>query len=210
MKKSIIAAGAASVALAAMPIVGAFATNGSVGNNGDLVDTLVLSIEDNCTFSRKHTTSGNPSVDDNGHPAGAGAPTGASWTTAGADTDTFEATVLNGQTYNDIAKSAFNVVCNNVKGYQVTVAATGFTTTDISGAESWAYNGGSYAASGSSWYITSSHAGASLSGTNNIAAELQSATNSDDFTITYNVKVSNTQQAADYTATATYTFAELT
>ena len=195
MKKSLIAgAGVVALAMAAMPFAGVFAEGGSVGNNGSLKDTLDLTIEDNCVFSRQSTPH-----------------TGSSWTTSGQDDDVFESDVLNGQTYDAIATSNFNVVCNNVKGYQVTVATTGFTAQTITGADAWNYNAGGYADGGSSWYLDSNHAGKSLTGANNIVAKTQSATSTtgEDFTITYNAKVSTSQQADTYEATATYTFAEL-
>ena len=46
MKKSLIAAGAASVALAAMPIVGAFAAS-----NADVTDTINLTVGSGCTIT---------------------------------------------------------------------------------------------------------------------------------------------------------------
>ena len=48
MKKSIIAAGAASVALAAMPIVGAFAT---VSSYGQITDKIQTTVGESCTMS---------------------------------------------------------------------------------------------------------------------------------------------------------------
>jgi len=44
MKKSIIAAGAASIALAAMPVLGVFATP-------DVTDTIEVTIQESCTFT---------------------------------------------------------------------------------------------------------------------------------------------------------------
>lgn len=53
MKKSIIAAGAASVALAAMPIVGVFADS-----TGYVVDNITATITDGCTISRASVPTG--------------------------------------------------------------------------------------------------------------------------------------------------------
>lgn len=53
MKKSIIAAGAASVALAAMPIVGVFADS-----TGYVVDNITATITDGCTITRADVPSG--------------------------------------------------------------------------------------------------------------------------------------------------------
>ena len=206
MKKKMIAAGAASLALAAMPVVGVFALDGSVGNSGVLTDKLVLTIQDNCAFSR-----GTVTADDDPDVKHTSGISGGSWATdsENTDLDVFTADVQNGRVYDGIATSNFKVVCNNLQGYQVTVNPSGFTTTQISGAESWNYNGGAYAGTGSSWYITSSHAGASLTGDNRVVATEASSTQGSDITVTYNVKVSPTQQAATYNATAAYTFAKL-
>lgn len=46
MKKSLIATGAASLAIAAMPVVGVFAADGPV----QLVDTVRVTIDESCTF----------------------------------------------------------------------------------------------------------------------------------------------------------------
>ena len=168
----------AAAALAALPAVSALATT-----SASLTDTLALTIEDNCAFTRAQT----------------GAHTGSTW-----DSDAFAAKVTNGSTNDEIAKSKFTVVCNNVGGYQVTVAPTGFTTTDISGAESFGYNAGSYAASGSSWYI-----GGLQTASDNLVKKETAATAGTTFEVTYNAKVSTTQQAATYNASAVYTFATL-
>lgn len=214
MKKKMIAAGAASLALAAMPVVGVFATNGSVNNNGVLTDKLVLTIADNCTFSRGTVASASNkhTVNSETAPIPDTSVTSGGWTTDGTNTDmdVFTAAVLNGQSYTGMATSNFNVICNNVNGYQVTVNPSAFTNTSSITADAWDYNAGDYADGDvSSWYITSNGEGQSMTGTNRIVAKKTSATNGSDITVTYNVKVSTTQQAATYNATAAYTFAEL-
>ncbi len=200
MKKSIIAAGASAV-LAAMPIVGVFATDHI--NGSPIVDTLTMNLQEVCTLSRKVTS------DDNGHPAGASAPTGAAWTESTASSgnfDTFTASIVAGNTYNDIAESAFNVTCNDVHGgYKVTVAATNFDNTN------WQYNAGGYGTAASAWYLDSSNANKNLASgiVWQKAADNTTAFTTDDFTITYNVKVGVAQAAKSYTATATYTLADI-
>ena len=214
MKKTLITAGAASLALAAMPVMGVFATNGSVDNNGTLTDTLVLTIGDNCKFSRgtvadassKHTVKST-------EPAPDTTITNGGWTTDGTNTDkdVFTAAVMNGESYTGIATSNFKVVCNNLNGYQVTVAPTDFSTSNISGAATWSYSTtGTYAAGDvSSWYITSDGEGQAMTGNSPKVATKSTATAGSDITVTYNVKVSSTQQAATYSADAVYTFAKL-
>lgn len=176
MKKTLGVVAAAT--LAAMPMLGAIAAD-----NIKLTDELALTIQDNCAFTR----------------AQEGAHTGSTWTG-----DAFAAVVTNGSTNDNIANSKFTVVCNNVGGYEVTVAASGFTTDDISGAESFAYNAGGYAASGSSWYI-----GGLQTASSNLVKKETAATAGTTFEVSYNAKVSTTQQAATYDATAEYTFAQL-
>lgn len=214
MKKKMIAAGAASLALAAMPVVGVFAANGSVNNNGVLTDKLVLTIADNCAFSRGTVASASNkhTVNTETDPIPDVSVTGGGWSTDGSNTDMdiFTAAVLNGQSYTAMATSNFKVVCNNINGYQVTVNPSAFTTSDISNAATWNYNAGGYATGDvSSWYITSNGEGQDMTGDNRTVATKSSATNGSDITVTYNVKVSTTQQAATYNATAAYTFAEL-
>lgn len=168
----------AAAALSALPMASALAVT-----SAELTDTLAITIEDNCAFTR----------------ATEGAHTGSTWTA-----DAFAATVTNGATKDNIAKSKFTVVCNNVGGYEVTVEASGFTTDDISGAESFAYNAGGYAATGSSWYI-----GGLQTASSNLVKKETAATAGTSFEVSYNVKTSDTQQAATYDATAKYTFATL-
>ena len=178
MKKSILAVvGLAAVAGVVAPMGAALAVDIS------LTDTLALTIDNNCAFTR----------------ATEGAHTGSTWTE-----DAFAAVVTNGSTNDNIAKSKFTVVCNNVKGYQVTVAPTGFTAANISGAASFAYNAGGYAAEGSSWYI-----GGLQTANDNLVKKETAATAGTTFEVTYNAKVSSTQQADTYNASAVYTFAQL-
>ncbi len=209
MKKAIIA-GAASAVLATMPVAASFA----VGNGGNLVDTLKLNITETCTFTRDTTTPHGVGTD------GAAAVAG-SWGTE-ANADTFTKTVTHGS-YADLANSSFNISCNDPDGYQVTVGTTGFTATTVTDSEHvWNYsNGGAIDTTGQSmWFLSvtgtdtddSSTIGTNLS-SNIITKRLASATpkdNNDSFKITYGAFVDSKQPAGNYTATATYTFAQLT
>lgn len=232
MKKALIA-GAASAVLAAMPVIGVFATGPIEGS--PIVDEFAITVSDACTFSRKATETLGES--DEGHPAatttgmtasgnGWADASVASETTingvpvaAGSDKDTFTATVVAGNTYNSFAKSAFNVTCNNaVGGYKVTAYAG-----NLAGASTnIAYNAGEYAASGSSYYFTSEISGTATAGstvgtlpivwqheaydsTDSDPAKLAS----DDFVVTYNLKVALDQAVDTYTGSVVYVLANL-
>ena len=233
MKKAIIAAGASAV-LAAMPVVGVFATEPI--NGSPILDEFSITVADACTFSRKETTTNE--VNDLGHPAGdttGMTVSGTGWTegtvagtstingaavTAGSDKDTFAATVVAGNTYSGFAKSAFNVTCNNaIGGYKVTSYAG-----NLAGASSnIAYNSGAYADSGSSWYFTSAVTTATPSAgttagtlpivwqhsaydlTDSDPAKLAS----EDFEVTYNLKVALNQANDTYTGSVVYVLANL-
>ncbi|MBR0424433.1 hypothetical protein IJI79_02975 [Candidatus Saccharibacteria bacterium] len=200
MKKSIIAAGAASVTLAAMPVLGAFATGTIYGS--PIKDTLTITSSEVCTMSRNATA----------HPVGATAPTGAAWTAdtaqgAGANDQVFTATIVAGQSYADIAESTFDITCNSAdEGYKVTVAVTDFDSTNFKYG-----NSGDAGLSSSYWNLTSS-AKSGTAITNNAqvwSAAAETAVTSDSFTITYNVYTDISLAATDYTATATYTLANI-
>lgn len=208
MKKTLIA-GAASVALAAMPVVGVFATNQI--NGSPITDTFTINVTDACTFARKVVSS------DNGHAAGAiGNMTNAGWTTAGTSADVFAADVVAGNTYDGFAKSAFQITCNNaVGGYKVTAATNSLGT----GEGAIEYSGfNNYKANGSSWYLTSTGAGAAVSTssespvTNPVVwkydgyngTTITDKLSSDDFEITYNLKVDGAQPVGTYTGTVSY------
>ncbi|MBR2795885.1 hypothetical protein IKE13_02455 [Candidatus Saccharibacteria bacterium] len=184
MKKALIA-GAASVALAAMPVVGVFAT--------DWTDQFTLSINDSCTIIRKT---------DEAHG------TGETWTTDSQDTtkDTFAiGQVYNGETKNNFASSNFTASCNKDNGYSLTVATQGFTrNTSPSGVDTWAYNAGGLASTGSSWTLAATGDVVSQDLTNNIITSTSRST-VDDINITYSLKVGDTQQPGTYNASAAYT-----
>lgn len=166
MKKSMIAAGAASVALAAMPIVGVFATDHI--NGSPIVDTLQVNLSEVCTLSRgtvADATAAHPTgttatwatgavaatdgeaVMDNTDPsnpvevAGVRAINGVE-VPVGASRDTASATVFAGNFFNNFAQSSFKITCNNAaQGYKVTVTPSAFAP--ASGTTSaWAYETG--------------------------------------------------------------------
>ena len=199
MKKSILAvAGVAAFAGIAMPVAGAFALD---HNNIERSDMIQLTIEDNCAFIHKA----------NGQTAATTVISDGAW-----KNDVFSGTVANGQTYSSFATSTYNVVCNNQDGYQVTAAAEALTDDDNTDAEGWAYNKSGLTLNAndkdedaSVWTFTTDGVGADQEGDNNIVLKEEGATASTDVVITYSAKVSSTQEAGQYKATATYTFAQL-
>ena len=237
MKKTLIA-GAASVALAAMPVVGVFAT--APINGSPIVDTLNITVSDACSFSRKVSAvpDTTPVEYDAGHPAGdVNGMTSAAWAegtvaagdltggkinnttvAVGSDKDTFSASVVAGNDYDEFAKSAFNVTCNNATGgYKVTADAGNL----VGAGSNIAYNAGEYASSGSSYFFTSEitdetpTAGSTIGtlpivwrhetfGTDS-AAKLAS----DNFEITYSLRVDASQAVGTYTGSVVYVLTNL-
>ena len=204
MKKSMIAAGAASLALAAMPVLGAFAI--------DQTDTLIVRITDSCALTRVNGAGAHT----NGTGANAGA-WGTSGTASAGDeghADTLTGVVANGGTANDFGKSHFHVVCNNLSGWRVTAEATALTAgTPANGSIGLGTTGGA----SSAWSYTSDKGEdtdntftASTTGTttaSTVVASKTSATDTagKDFNITYKVTVSSTQPADDYKGNIGYT-----
>ena len=205
MKKSIIAAGAASVALAAMPIVSTFAAGTIYGS--PIKDTLTATVSEVCTLSRNAAA----------HPAGATAPQGAAWNNTvagagvGASDQTFTAVVVAGTAYADIAESTFDVTCNHASGgYEVTVGVTNFNDT------TWLYDSSATGVGdASTWNLTSSAketSGSAIAIDNNDAVwtgAQGSPVDTQSFTITYNLFPAISQATGSYSAVATYTLADL-
>lgn len=125
MKKSIIAAGAASVALAAMPIVGAFADPTPSATVTSQTDTLIVNIGSACSIGyNSDTSSATPVIDVEGvdHADGTGAWGTDSSATAGTAThpDTLSATMLNESASNNVGSTTLGIYCNNEAGYTIT------------------------------------------------------------------------------------------
>lgn len=218
MKKSLIVASAASLALAAMPVVATFAIANPDGT--PKTDTLNLTVGDLCTLYRGTTHASDVS---DFH----GATAGGTWSQSSASsaTDTFSMDVVPGNEYDAIATSSFNVTCNDTSGYHVSVDTGSFTSNDAQdGYDAWDYSGtGAYStatntagAVKSSWYLTSSAMTSSGNPTAiidggdvwTLAKDNNSgATNigTAPFTITYNVKVGTDQAKGTYSASAIYT-----
>lgn len=112
MKKTIVA-GAAGIALAVMPAVGAFATTQTV----PITDTLSATITSACTFVRygEAGAAGQTGVETS--PAWSGATSGA----ADMATGTYSATFKPGSDV-ELGTSHFTGYCNDEHGFTVTVA----------------------------------------------------------------------------------------
>lgn len=199
MKKKLIA-GAASVALAAMPVMGVFAAAGDVTSS---TDTLEIKVDPTCSF-----TTGNQGE-----------------TTA---SQTFTDTVLNGKKaafkVSGNAKSThkFNVVCNDNDGWKVTAAGQ-----DLSGTGTNAHKITMVAAavpaadSGTTegqWSGALSGTGVISGGyiplpTEQVAAPViateSASTDSSAFTVTYDAYVGTETAADTYTGQVSYSLSAL-
>lgn len=216
MKKSIIATGAASLALAAMPIAGVFA---AATPAGDITDTLNVNIPAGCTIVNNNSTTGGDGS--NPHLA-----------------NSYTVEMQNGELRTGIGGSAgdatgsttpdnsIDVSCNTgagagaEAGWKLTAVGAGtaghttelynenatdqiVTGTAVSGATSnWAFkvataSGASYATGYSNAYAAVPSAEADIvTGSGSLA---------DAFTITYQVYVDQTQDTGTYTGAVKYT-----
>lgn len=230
MKK--IAIAGASVALAAMPVVGVFADSTNVGSH---VDTLSLNITSVCTLGTLAANGdANQSTDSTTH----GDNTTGSWTTTTAAsgatgaTDTMSATVVNGQAYAGIGTTTFTVKCNNGTGYQLKAVASSHDSGDNpaatlvnnsyaiksqTGISDLSTKGNSY------WNFALSDAtGMTIESGYNTAHVIppSSATtiakkttagdtkDGESVTVTYNVGIDDFQEAGTYTGSVNYTLVQ--
>ena len=220
MKKSIIATGAASLALAAMPVVGVFATPVATGT---VTDTLNVNIPPSCTITNDVNPQG---------PADGSAP---------ALTNSYTVEMKNGQVRSDIGGSAdattgatvdnsIDVSCNtpsgdesDVSGWKLTAIgagaqgyedklhgtagdiATGLGTTGA--ASQWAFK--VTKGSGTNYDYMTGYTGEfaevpdSSDGEMNLVSGHGNATGA--FTMTYQVYISKTQATGTYTGAVKYT-----
>ena len=206
MKKSIIAAGAASLALAAMPIVGVFAGTSSV------TDEIEVTIPDACTLLSETTeTESGATVTSNKYTATmANGEVKSDIGGKDANTDTEDANVL-------------SVSCNTSdstkNSWKLTVVGGNGTTADTTMKPSVSTNsaiatGTATSGANSQWAMKITGNGVTLK--NNFgswheipgtATEIASGSGSvtDAFTMTYQVYISPTQASDTYTGKVTYT-----
>ncbi len=121
MKKSIIAAGAASAVLAAMPVLGVFADGETTKNS--VTDVLSVKLNDSCSLSATAGTNGVVT------PATANTISALQNYTATYYGTTADA-LSNGQ-YKDYTATAIKVICNNQNGWMVN--AVGASDTNVTG-----------------------------------------------------------------------------
>lgn len=194
MKKSIIATGAAAVALAAMPVFGAFA---------DVTDTVTLTIKGACSV---------------GGASGSGSTVGKTITESNAVNEHLYQYAANGT-----AGGTLKVSCNNANGWQVkaqgssagtpvtSMAASGSGTPIVTGTEtSGATSNWAFMVAGSSPVaVVSDYASyAAVPATATKVASGTGAISEGTIYTGYQVWVSATQQADTYTGRVTYTVAE--
>ena len=224
MKKSIIATGAASLALAAMPVVGVFAEGPVL--SGTVTDTLNVNIKPACTITNDINPQG---------PADGSAP---------ALTNSYTVTMKNGQVRSDIGGAAdvtegtsqdnsIDVSCNTpsgsteaTAGWKLTAVGAGAaghvnelsgesgaiaTGVETTGADSkWAFrvaktdavSGVNYA-TGYDGSFAAVPAGTTQDPEKDLVTGSGNATSA--FTMTYQVYISKTQAAGTYTGAVKYT-----
>jgi hypothetical protein len=121
MKKKLIAAGAASLAVAAMPVVGVFAAAGT--NPSVHTDLLNITIDNVCSFG--YTSGSAINVTGVAHtPTTEGVWTSSADPETGVKTDTLRVTMVNGTANGNIGTTTLGIYCNNHAGYKVTSAFT--------------------------------------------------------------------------------------
>ena len=187
MKKALVA-GAASLALAAVPVVGVFAAT-------TLTDTISVTVSDNCALSYGSTA----------HTNGDG-----TWNTS---THTLSATRTNGTVTYNLGKTTMKAVCNNSLGYKVAVKTLNNLT---SGSNSIpAYAGTAYTASVSGWSPIQAPSSGTPTGTSTKykqgdTVKTESAvTAGTEFSVYYGVGISSTQAAGTYSGTVVYELTKL-
>ena len=189
MKKALIA-GAASLAVAAMPVVGVMAAGTTQ------TDVITVSLNQSCEFSAATHADGSSSI--------------GTWSG-----DTLSGTLTNGSTTDDYGSTTMTVVCNNQDGWQVTVAAAPLA--GESSEQSISPNA-SYSATqtGYAWVVSQTPDNgltipSGKQATNGQVAQLESTTDAagKSFTVTYGVGISGTQAADTYTGNVVYTLATL-
>jgi len=185
MKKALVA-GAASLALAAVPVVGVFAAT-------TLTDTISVTVSDNCALSYGSTA----------HTAGDG-----TWSS-----NTLSATRTNGTVTYNLGKTTMKAVCNNSLGYKVAVKTLNNLT---SGSNSIpAYAGTAYTASVSGWSPIQAPSSGTPTGTSTKykqgdTVKTESAvTAGTEFSVYYGVGISSTQAAGTYSGTVVYELTKL-
>lgn len=177
MKKSFIA-GAASLALAAMPVVGAFATDITT-----MTDTLSVTVSKSCNWDNSASTQ---TKSQNAF-------------TAGLITYTTVTHVVTCNTYNGYKVTGTFTAFTNGSSSSITIPYS--TTVATSGSDTWS---ATTQATVNGTQATAKQPASGTSG-NVMANSGPTPSAGDSFTAIYKVGVTATKQAGTYTATATYT-----
>ena len=204
MKKS-LAIGAASVALAAMPIVGVFATE----QEQTITDTLRATVSTACMFTRWGEAGAANQVDTTTGdvaPAWSGAASGAADTVTGI----YSATFKPGMDV-ELGTSHFSGYCNDANGFTITVATPDLATSTGAGAKTIPFAGTTPdSTNGEGWTLTKSGSGGLVTATGATfidgSAGPSDASDPLTETATYTVYTKSTTKSGTYTADVVYTF----
>ena len=198
MKKSLIV-GSASLALAAMPVVGVFAT----AQTETITDTLEVKVQTACEFVRYGVKGATEQT---------GVAVDPSWDgedTAPGDqvTGKYSVTIIPGADP-ELGTSHFTAFCNATNGYTVTVATPALVSTSSS-SDTIPFSGTTVdATSGQGWTLTKNGT-TQITATGATFMSNGSATyesSPDEATATYKVYTNSTVKAGVYTGDVVYTF----
>ena len=186
MKKSMIAAGAASLVFAAMPILGVLA------DTTEVTDKLTLTVTPSCTY-------------DSITPAAAGTATGNSYSAS----TTANALVSFTAAGSPATPTSLTVKCNDPDGYSITPTFTGLDLDGTAGAQSLAYASTSAAGSQTWTAYYSKNSGAATAFTASGTAVLADPNPSvnDTWAFSYKAGTGVNQAAGTYTGQAVYNLA---
>ena len=201
MKKT-LTIGAASVALAAMPIVGVFAGQ----QTSTITDTLSATITTACTFLRYGAAGAAGQTDVTAGPTWDGTTTSAA---SDAATHTYSAT-LKPTADVELGTSYFTGYCNAADGFNVTVVTPDLSTGGTA-PKTIAFSGTApNATSGQGWTLAK-HDGTLFTNTGTDTVFMSASTSTDASTpinesATYKVYTNSTTESGTYTGNVVYTF----
>lgn len=182
MKKSLIAAGAASAVLAAMPVLGVFAAPVMT-----VTDTLQVTVSTSCTLDNDGDAATDPSIVGTTY-TGSGAP-GQLVTLAGSGA----------------TSTTVQIECNDADGYDITPTFSSLVGPTGSTAITYAANASAGSGTWTAYY--SKNSGEATAFTASGTAVHGNPTMSDTYTFSYKVGLGNDQAAGTYEGTALYTLA---
>ena len=182
MKKLAIAG--ASLALAAMPVVGVFADDITT-----VKDTIQVTVSSFCRFGASTSGTVNPSI-------------------ATEKDNTYSQSGQAPGALVELGSTTLAIECNDAHGYQITPSMTSLTDTDASDGTGTAItfkDGTDAAANDGKW--SAAYSGAATGNFTSGTAITGSSSMTDTYTISYKVGLGADQEAATYQGTATYVLA---